>query len=480
MPPARRSLPSPTGISRRALHLAPVEAVLRQRGWEVHVLGQVAARLRQRLHAGGLVQVGVGVLAAQHAVGEQAPRERAEGHAGAGEAGGHPDVPGEGRAPDEGEPVGRLDHLARPAIVDLRAGEALPGPGLQRLEARLRVRLVADLVVLAAHHQEGPGARLLAAHVVVGLLAVVVEPRGRQGLHPQREGVGAVGRDLGVEGELRRHRVVRRHEHVGAADGALRGLDPAGVALVDLHRPRVLVEEHPRRRQTVGEAEQVLARVELRLVLHPQHGGGRLQQAERQVVGHCRRHPRLAQRLQLLFQLLALLFPLRPAEGRHALEAAGDPLGPGQLLDVVDGRPGGGGGQDGLLPPEVAPHGGVAAVEQLGEVGGGVAGVLRRQAAGLQHGHPLPLPPQEPGGGETGDTPADDAGVDLDFAGEGRAVRRLRGGQPEGLVERAHALTLLPGALGGEVRPRRGPAHQPGRGALDGGPAQNAVTPYPR
>src|SRR4051812_6611781 len=94
---------------------------------------------------------------------------------------------------------------------------------------------------------------------------------------------------------------MRADEHVPGADHALRGAHLARLAVVDLERPRLLVDPRAARGEAADERQEVPQRVELRLALEAQ----RLARRKRQRRGVEERHmePERARRLVLLLDL---------------------------------------------------------------------------------------------------------------------------------------------------------------------------------
>jgi hypothetical protein len=68
-------------------------------------------------------------------------------------------------------------------------------------------------------------------------------------------------------------RQVRRHDHILRPQGAAIGLHPARIPLVDVERTCLLEHVAALAGDRPGEREQVLARVELRLIAEPDRPG---------------------------------------------------------------------------------------------------------------------------------------------------------------------------------------------------------------
>ncbi|OWW20664.1 hypothetical protein AYR66_15410 [Noviherbaspirillum denitrificans] len=214
-----------------------------------------------------------GILAAHDEVGHQHRADGGVGHAVAGVAGDDVHIAVIHRiAAEVGQPVGRLHDLARPAVFHgTRHRETVPRPAFQFVVAMLRMVILPDLVVRPADDENVVvrlRAALLGPDVIVGV-AGIPEQDGRYRIlrHAQSDDVGAVASLL----RMHDHAVIERR--VGGNDdgicpdlaaGCGHGLHP-GIP-VHAERPRPAVHAPAITHDSLGQASQVLQRMELRLV----------------------------------------------------------------------------------------------------------------------------------------------------------------------------------------------------------------------
>ena len=182
---------------------------------------------------------------------------------------GHEDVRGHRVSPHVGQPVDRLDDLARPA----RAHVHLPQPRRARTppargtrpRCRPCRRPCGPLPRPASDPARPPPGH--APPVVVGRCRSQNRPGrpGPPGLR-HRQHVAAHRLELGVQEHLVDHRHVGRDDHGVGCDCSALGLHPAGLPIVDRQHPRALEQQGAIAGQSLGQPAQVTQGVELRLV----------------------------------------------------------------------------------------------------------------------------------------------------------------------------------------------------------------------
>jgi hypothetical protein len=242
-----------------------------------------------------------------------------------------------------------------------------------------------------------------------------------------RDGVRAVRRALHVDVREAVDGDVRGHEHVVGRDASVLGLDDA---LVDLRGERVLEDLRAGGDGVPRQRGEVLARVELGLV-RPEHGAAGLER-QRYVIDVLRLEARLARGGGLALQLRDVLALFRVEVARHALEMTVDRVALHQLGDLFHRGVAGVGDELRLLFTVMALDVVVARVDGLGDVGGGVAGLAAGDGLLLDDGHAAPFLGEKEGGGDAGDSRADDDDVDMKISTEGFVGRRTCSGFPEG------------------------------------------------
>jgi hypothetical protein len=169
-------------------------------------------------------------------------------------------------------PVALLGVATRARLVPLAADQQQLVPVERHGPDRARRRVGADEHAVGRRPHDATGDRVRALRVGTRKDERAVEER-------------VVGCD---------HHAARRHARARRPHDAV-------LVLVDLGRARVLVDACAARRELVGEAQQVLTRVELRLIVDADGGRDRVRQGCR--LGERRRQARRERRLGLVIDL---------------------------------------------------------------------------------------------------------------------------------------------------------------------------------
>ena len=235
---------------------------------------------RQRLEPARGVDVLPGARAAHDQIEEQTRGHRAEGHSGPREPGRH-QLRAAGERTDIGQPVGGLEELVAPALLDRADGMVLTHPLLEGVMTRLRVRLATGGMILSAGQDARPVSER--PDVVIGLGAIPIEG-GREGrLELRRQHVAGDRRQARLHGGHQADRRVGGVHDVASSD-AVPARD-VETAVVDIDH-RGVFEDHTACRDDVRrETVEIGERVELRLAVEAERAppGGRQQSFRHEV-----------------------------------------------------------------------------------------------------------------------------------------------------------------------------------------------------
>ena len=376
---------------------------------------------RPRLDAARVEEAGPRVLAPQQPVGQDHRRGGAAGHAPLGEAGRHQHllVARRERA-DVGHAVDRGAVLRGPAVLDRLHVPVLAGEALERAVALLGVAALAGLVALAADQQQLLAVERDGADRARGRVAADEHALRRRAGDPAQERVGALlghareGERAVEEGVVRRdHDVVGGHVAAGRLDGAaLIGVDLDGVG--------VLVD----RVERLGEGQQVLADVELGLVVEAH--GGRDGVGQRRLVDERRGQPGRERGLGLALGVGAVGVRAEVGVGGAAAEVAVDAVALDALGHPRERRLVGGAVGPRARGAELRPQPVVDHPVLGGDLGGRVAAHAAGEPAGLEQHDAQPGLLEQQRGGDPDDAAADHRDVGVHVRLEPRPGVRLR------------------------------------------------------
>ena len=331
-------------------------------------------------------------------------------------------------APDERHPVDRLHDLARPAV--LRRAEhrkPLPGPLLQAAVAHVGVVRLSRLVILAADDEEVASLVRATGHprVVVWVRRIPVQPlRDGPAGHRDRDGVGAVGRLLGVDDQLVvDRRVGGDHDGVGGHRGSLTGIDDATASAGHSRRVGVAVDPPAPLLEPLGQARQVLEGMKLGLGREVEAGAGverrqRCPGQDPEVV-----EARACRGLMLLLKDVDGFAGGHEEVPIHALEVAADVFVPNDGFDPVHRGPVAFSGQQSAFGAEELLQPEIAVVERPGEMGGRAPGFAAPDRPVLEDDDPSALEREQVRRSEAGNPAPDDAHVTAGILGEGGVLR---------------------------------------------------------
>src|SRR5215213_2125703 len=292
---------------------------------------------RQGCHPGRVVKSGLLVLFPGDEVGEEYRRGRTVGHAPGREGGGDVDVLGAGPDPaDKGQPLHRVVVLGGPAVLEPRDPKPFPSPLLEVPVPPLRVPLLASLMGLADHDEHSLSVPVAGAYGARGRArADGYTLRGHRLSNPRRDPVLALGGGLAPELALEQKRDVRSHDDVPGDYPPSVRLYPALYAFFDAQRAGVLEEVAVASRYLIGQRQEVLADVELRLVLEPDRPLDRERERDVPREGGRQTHP--PRRFDFSLELGQHVGGLGVRVGWQAPESAVNALLIYERLNAVDG-----------------------------------------------------------------------------------------------------------------------------------------------